>query len=459
MYWMRSFYPEEGVSIWCSAVRRTEEDGGYLLAGSSSAHFMTEFLIIKLEQDGSINWYKTCYHIPYSGQVTCLEVVGGYCYVGGYTFDAGRMTAVVMKMEASSGQIEWTRLYGGSQYHTIPSALQALGETHVALVGRIETLSPPNQDFWYMALDPDGNIDALAAYDYRYLVGSDVKTGNGTGIAITPAAKDSLLLGGHLKTINDPNNLWLIEVAHDGGLRSHTRMGGAGNDQMTALQRLEAPSPDPTFALAGFTSSYSAGSFDMMVLKIRLVSQPGQFNKIGIDWAKAYKFQGVSYAYGVAQTTDGDLVVVGSAATPYTNTLDGVIIKQRSADGTVVWTNGYGSPVKGEGFYTVRPTPEDNAFVAAGYNTGFPVRTVVEPFTNQVTNQRNVWAMALDGLGHSPDDDTCVRLDLASAPHPFDWVPMCNKPPDPDVKRPELEAQSLEATESDLVLHARLICQ
>ena len=459
MYWMRSYYPLGYESTWCSAIRCTE-DGGYLLAGTASfSQFATGFLLVKLPYNGQIEWWK-CYNpLPSLGRVTCLEVVGTDCYVGGFTLDAGRTAAVVMKVDSASGEMYWTRLYGAQQAHTLPSALHKRDENRVALAGRYETLESASQHFWYVGLDADGGVETHRTYDYCYLDGSSVKRAQGTGIDIAPSGGDRWLLGGNLTFPDDPSNLWLVEVTQDGDLCSYMRTGGMHDDQMTAMQQVDDPSLHPTFVLCGFTRYSSMGQFDMMVIKLQLVAQLGGLVKKGIMWSKAYQFQGASHAYDLAQTTDGDLIVVGSAVTS-TDSLDGVIVKLNSSDGMVQWVRGYGSHQRADGLYTVQPTPADNGFVTAGYNTGYPIREFIDPFTNQVRKQRNFWALALDAQANSSDDDSCTRVELPMpVPRDLDWDPHCNQPPEPTMDHPPLAVRSLEPTRSELVLTERLICE
>jgi hypothetical protein len=156
VYWARSYF--NGRSVFCNAILESEK--GFIVAGNAGdpgpLAMSSAFLVMRIKSDGTIDWQKT-YHNPNFRQATCIQQVGDYYFMAGYTLWEGNHAALVMKLE-NNGDIEWTRIYWKEQYHIIPSFMADTGDNGVVIAGRIESLQNKNQDFLVMKLDSGGKI-------------------------------------------------------------------------------------------------------------------------------------------------------------------------------------------------------------------------------------------------------------------------------------------------------------
>ena len=339
-YWAQSYHAEG--SIWCTAVQKTTS--GFILVGNAgdpgAMGASCVFLIMKLDANGKPKWRKTFHHIPYFRQATCIQEVNGNYFVAGYTIEQGNYATLVIKLNAK-GIASWTKIFASSEYHTIPSSMLDTHDGGVAIAGRIEEVQTSNQDFWVLKLNANGDYEWQKAYDYRYFVGQDLRRANETAISIARTVGGGYIVAGNLSTQLGDNDLWILELDSFGNLGSNTRIGGQGNDQVTSMVLTSNHSPDPAFVLAGFTNSVGDGSFNMFAAKCQFIApQPPLLARIGVLWGKAYELYGPDYGYSIDQTTDGDFVLAGSCYMPQTNSLDALILKLRSADGSFIWSRG-----------------------------------------------------------------------------------------------------------------------
>jgi LPXTG-motif cell wall-anchored protein len=115
---------------------------------------------------------------------------------------------------------------------------------------------------------------------------------------------------------------------------------------------------DYGYAVAGFTTSFGAGGSDAYVIK---------YDRNGkVQWDKVFGGPYNDYAYSIAQTGDGGLVVAGTKST-HINVTDVYLIKLDS-EGEVQWEKTYDISGNDEG-YSVQLT-SDGGYIIAGQTNG-----------------------------------------------------------------------------------------
>lgn len=130
--------------------------------------------------------------------------------------------------------------------------------------------------------------------------------------------------------------------------------GGSGTDEAAAI----IATTDAGYAIAGLTSSYGAGSADMLVLKLTSTGV--------ITWARVIGGTGVDEAYGIAQVTDGGYVVTGRSWVSGEGY--NLLVFRLNTDGTIGWGGNirtFGGTVDDYGYW-VAPTADGGAVVTGG---------------------------------------------------------------------------------------------
>jgi hypothetical protein len=273
---------------------------------------------------------------------------------------------------------------------------------------------------------------------------------NETAISIVRTKDKGYLVAGNCYTSLSSNDLWIVKFDKSGKYVFNCRMGGKGNDQLTFMKPLSDPPAQDKFILTGFTNSVGKTPFSMFTLRFNL--EP---DMISVDWGNAYELNGTGYAYSVDQMADGSFVLAGSCHMPQTNSLDAIILKLNSNNGSPIWPTGYGGTSYDDKFLYVQKTSK--GCVVGGYNRSFPTRPYHNPFTGIKTEYHNVWVMNLNNKGKIDGDDKCMRRrvrDPILYGLPFD--PACKG--QPDVKDPNLEVTEIESIAFNPELGSKLLC-
>ena len=95
------------------------------------------------------------------------------------------------------------------------------------------------------------------------------------------------------------NDLWILKLNSDGTVAWQKTYGGTGNDGASSIQQTS----DGGYIVAGYTSSFGAGSYDFWALKLE--------SDGSIVWQKTYGGAGYDYARPLIQAWDGGYIGVG----------------------------------------------------------------------------------------------------------------------------------------------------
>jgi uncharacterized delta-60 repeat protein/uncharacterized repeat protein (TIGR02543 family) len=131
--------------------------------------------------------------------------------------------------------------------------------------------------------------------------------------------------------------------------------GGSGDDYALFIQQTS----DGGYIIAGNTSSFGAGGFDIWVLKL---SSTGT-----IDWQRTYGGSSSDYALSIQQTNDGGYIVAGYTSSFGAGGNDAWVLKL-SSTGTIDWQRTYGGSYHDRA-YSIQQTKDGGYIVAGGTNS------------------------------------------------------------------------------------------
>lgn len=153
---------EEAAEI--SPIQETRDGGFVVIASARSYGFSIDFWVLKLNVSGAIEWQRT-----YGGESrdTAYAVQqtrdGGYILAGATeSFGASRTDIWVLKINAS-GDIEWQRRYGGSQWDGWPDIKEVDGGGYI-IVGGTESFGAGLRDIWIAKLSSSGDMEWQRTY-------------------------------------------------------------------------------------------------------------------------------------------------------------------------------------------------------------------------------------------------------------------------------------------------------
>jgi uncharacterized delta-60 repeat protein len=148
-------------------------DEGYIVAGDTDSFGdnESELWVLKLTSIGEIEWERI-YGGSDNDYLNCIQETsdGGYVVTGNtYSFGNGDSDILALKL-SSEGDIEWQRAYGGSE-EDVAFYIQETSDGGYVVAGYTDSFGAGGSDFLLLKLFSDGDIDPSCE-----LVGSSVAT-------------------------------------------------------------------------------------------------------------------------------------------------------------------------------------------------------------------------------------------------------------------------------------------
>jgi hypothetical protein len=169
------------------------------------------------------------------------------------------------------------------------------------------------------------------------------------------------------------NDVWLVKVDWSGNIQWQWAYGGGSDDIAQAVQQTS----DGGYIVAGYTSSYGAGSYDFWVVKLDSAG--------GFEWQKAYGGQNSDVAYSIHQTGDGGYVVAGETNS-FGSVGSNVWVVKLDPLGNIENQWGYGGS-GGEYAHSIRQTT-DGGYIVGGTTTSYGA------------GSGDTWVLKLDAAGN-----------------------------------------------------------
>jgi hypothetical protein len=269
--WQKSF-GGSGVDIARSVLQTT--DGGYIIAGRSSSddgdvsgnhpdddgYPSTDFWIIKLDNNGSLQWQKCLGGSNYEEARAVQQTTDGGFIVGGYTSsndghvsgNHGSSDFWIVKL-SSAGNMEWQKCLGGSGLDQA-SSLQQVTDGGYIIVGGAQS--------------NDGDVS-----------------------------------GNH-----GESDYWIVKLNVSGDIEWQKSLGGSNNDYATDMLQ----SSDSGFIIVGSSSSNNGdvtgnhGESDYWIVKLNVSG--------AMEWQKSFGGSNIDYATGIAQSSDSGFIIVGGSS-------------------------------------------------------------------------------------------------------------------------------------------------
>jgi hypothetical protein len=237
---------------------------------------------------------------------------------------------------------QWARTYGGSK-DDYANIIQQTSDGGYIVAGLTSSFGAGNFDVWVLKLSSDGNIEWQRTYggnDYdnaRFLQ----QTGDG-----------GYIVGGYTASFGAGYyDVWILKLSSAGNIEWQKTYGGDGYDNAEEIQQ----TGDGGYIVGGYTTSFSAGYYDVWILKL---SSAGN-----IEWQKTYGGIKDDYAYSIQQTSDGGYIVAGNTWSFGEGQDDAWILKLNST-GDIEWQRTYGGSYR-DCASTIRQTSDGGYIVAA----------------------------------------------------------------------------------------------
>ena len=306
-------------------------DGGYAITGPSKSadgdgsnnEGQHDHWIVKLDAQGNIQWEKSHGFSGHDHSRSILQTNDGGYFIGGYldvTASGGLGNEAVttkhgvgefwaQKLDAT-GNLEWRRYFGGTNNDRIFKVLQA-HDGNFLLIGSSESddfdvnNGNGSYDVWVIKIDTKGSMLWEKSFG-----GSGIDNGHA---AVKTNDGNYLIAGTAISTDGDISNskgnsdAWIIKINDSGKLLWEKSFGGSNFDAAWAID--SGKGIFSSYIIAGNSKSSDGditsnnGENDFWVLKIDTTGK--------LLFEKSLGGSGLDFAYGVIETFDQKIVVVG----------------------------------------------------------------------------------------------------------------------------------------------------
>lgn len=253
-----------------SSIQQTT-DGGYIVAGHSNSddgdfennNGGCDLWVLKLDEVGTIEWKDNYGGSDDESVASILQTKdGGYIVsttsqsddgdVGG---NYGRDDFWIFKLDMS-GQIEWEKNYGGSDYDFAGSIVALTGGDGYIVTGSTRSMDGDvsdnygSNDAWIIKIDLEGNIEWEQNYGGTYSDGSSsIQQTNDDGFIV---AGSSVSYDGDVGGNFGQHDFWIFKLDSEGNIEWGQNYGGSYSDSPSSIKQTR----DNGFLIAGISKSY-----------------------------------------------------------------------------------------------------------------------------------------------------------------------------------------------------------
>jgi hypothetical protein len=336
---------------WGSSVQQTT-DGGYIVAGHTEPNSVLnhDVLLAKADPSGDQLWVKTFNFVGGSyDEGYCVRQTsdGGYIITGQTTANSEHATQVWLIKADESGNRVWDMTFGGDGAD-FGHSVQQTSDGGYIIAGWTGSYGAGNYDFWLIKTDADGN----EVWD-RTFGGPSVED----GFSVQQTSDGGYIIAGFTTSFGaGGDDVWLIKTDAAGNRIWDRTFGGPGDEWGNSVQQTS----DGGYIVAGRTTSYGAGDYDVWLLKTDTSG-----NKV---WDKAFGGIGRDIGSSVQQTSDGGYIIGGHTTSYGAGGADVWLVKT-DASGSKVWDKTFGGAEDDIGC-SVQQT-SDLGYVIAGWTASF----------------------------------------------------------------------------------------
>lgn len=333
------------------AVQQTT-DGGYIIAGYTRSYGMMSgrnAWLVKADPAGNEEW-NNAYGGNDDEEAYAVQQTadGGYIFAG-YTKSLGLGANDVLLIKTdSAGNSQWIRTFGGAQDDE-GYGLQQTTDGGYIIAGVTSSSGAGSRDVWLIKTDSAGSEE------WNRTLGG---FGSDGAWSVQQTSDGGFIITGWTFSYGPGflGNAWLVKT-NSAGIQEWNKVFG-GNDVDRGYSVRETT--DGGYILTGYTGSFGAGLYDMLLIK---TDDSGNE-----EWNKTFGGSGRDYGHSVKQTTDGGYIITGYTLSFGAGGDDLWVVKTDST-GNEAWSSTYGGSSSDIG-YDVQQT-SDGGYIITGHTLSY----------------------------------------------------------------------------------------
>ncbi len=250
--WARTY----GASVEYGYSVQQTLDEGYIIAGETHSEIIAgEVWLVKTDALGDTVWTSIVKGAIGGRGLAVKETSDGGYIVAGMTYALGAelFDALLIKTDAT-GQVSWTETFdddGDEEFRSV----QQTSDGGYILAGETHGMGAERSDVWLVKTDEKGEEI------WRKTFGGD---GHDNGYCVQQTSDGGYIIVGTTESYGaGEGDVWLIKTNVLGGTVWTKTFGGCGIDMGYSVQQ----TADGGYIIAGRTSSYGAGGYDVLLIK------------------------------------------------------------------------------------------------------------------------------------------------------------------------------------------------
>jgi len=261
------------MEIFCTAIGGTSDDVGYSVVQTTDGGFAVagytdsfgagsrDFFLVKFSSSGAVSWAKAIGGTEYDRCASVVQTTDGGFAVAGRTssFGAGGWDFFLVKF-SSAGALEWSRTAGGMDADYGYSVVQTT-DGGFAVAGYTNSFGAGDYDLFLVKFTSTG------AVEWSRAVGG---TNYDDGYSVVQTTDGGFAVAGRTESFGAGSaDFFLVKFSSAGAVEWSRAVGGTNDDYGLSVVQ----TTDGGFAVAGYTNSFGAGSYDLFLVKFGILGE------------------------------------------------------------------------------------------------------------------------------------------------------------------------------------------
>ncbi len=282
---------------------------------------LISFEAVRASADPSSSWSKTFGGTDEDEAYSVIQTSDGGYALAGYTFSYDTGETEARLVKTDSSGNEEWNKTFGGENFAATYSVIQTSDGGYALAGYTSSSATGGRDFWLVKTDSSGNEEWSKTFG---------GSGNDLGESVVQTSDGGYVIAGYTSSYGaGSSDFWLVKTDSSGNEEWSKTFGGGGQDEAYSVIQTS----DGGYALAGYTGSYGAGEANYWLVK---TDSSGN-----MEWSENFDGGYLDAAYSVIQTSDGGYALAGYAGAYGIGNYDFWLVKTDSS-GNEEWSKTFG---------------------------------------------------------------------------------------------------------------------